>query len=192
MTHRAPLAISSGAEWLAGRKPADEDQATWFGGEVQMRVTLYLTPSMPPHELITSVRSVLIRDDQVLLMRDKEGGLNILPGGRREPGEAAEATLRREIYEESGWTFTHPRLLGALHFRHLTPKPDKYPYAYPEFAQPIFVAEADNFDSNWILLDDYVFSSAFVKLSQVRKLSLHRRDLVLLDEIARLRALASR
>jgi 8-oxo-dGTP pyrophosphatase MutT (NUDIX family) len=190
MSHRADSASWSGAEWLAGRKPADEDQATWFGGEVELRVTLYLTTSMPPHELITSVRGVLIRDDQVLVLRDKEGGISILPGGRCEPGEAAEVTLRREIYEETGWTVTHQALLGALHFRHLTPKPDNYSYTYPEFMQPIYVAEPVSFDSNWILLDDYVFSSEFVKLSQVRNLSLHRRDLVLLDEIARLRALA--
>lgn len=50
-------------------------------------------------------------DAQVVLVR-AEGGLWSLPGGRPEPGESWEDTLRREVLEEACATVTRGQLLG--------------------------------------------------------------------------------
>ena len=49
-------------------------------------------------------KAIIVRDDQVLLVRDPREGREIweLPGGRLNIGEETRAGLRREIFEELG------------------------------------------------------------------------------------------
>ncbi|MEN9938766.1 MAG: hypothetical protein RLZZ387_5345, partial [Chloroflexota bacterium] len=70
---------------LLARYPAHEEhEDVW--GESRLRVGEHLAPELPPDELITSVRAVVLVGDQVLVVHDPHA-LHILPGGRREPGE---------------------------------------------------------------------------------------------------------
>jgi ADP-ribose pyrophosphatase YjhB (NUDIX family) len=83
---------------------------------------------------VTSVRSIVLREQAVLVVQDRERQ-HILPGGRIESGEAFTQASERELLEETGWTVNQIRYLGFKHFHHLTPKPEGYAYPYPDFLQ---------------------------------------------------------
>jgi ADP-ribose pyrophosphatase YjhB (NUDIX family) len=119
------------------RPPEAEDADTW--GELRLRVRTYLTGALPPLELVSSVRAVVLVDAGVIVVRDPTRQ-HILPGGRREAGEALEQTLRREVLEETGWEIAAPRQLGVVHFHHLTPRPEGYRYPYPDFLHVVYAA----------------------------------------------------
>lgn len=86
---------------LLARYPANEEhEDAW--GESRLLVGEHIVPELPPDELVTPVRAVVLVGAQVLVVHDPHA-LHILPGGRREPGETLLATLRREVLEETGW-----------------------------------------------------------------------------------------
>jgi hypothetical protein len=58
--------------------------------------------------------------------------------------------------------------LGFLHLRHLAPKPDAYPYLYPDFFQLVYAARAERHDPAARLADDYELESAFEPVAAVR------------------------
>jgi 8-oxo-dGTP pyrophosphatase MutT (NUDIX family) len=122
----------------------------------------------------------------VLVQSDLDG-VHIIPRGRCEPGETLEQTLRRELLEETGWTTDRPRLLGCLHFHHLSPKPPDYAYVYPDFLQPVFTANALRHAPDHQVQDAYVVESRFQTLAAVADLNVPVGQRLLL--VAELRAL---
>src|SRR5689334_20606262 len=92
---------------------------------LQFRVRTYLSKRLPPLDLISSVRAVVLSGDRILVVQDPIS-VHILPGGRREAGETLLQTLQREVLEEIGWAIRDMRLLGLVHFHHLSPKPADY------------------------------------------------------------------
>lgn len=69
------------------------------------------------------VYAVLLRGDQVLLTHQAEPIPEFqLPGGGIDPGEAPIAALHREVYEETGWHISTPRLIGC--YRRFTYMPE--------------------------------------------------------------------
>lgn len=67
--------------------------------------------------------AVLIRDGAVLVThQDAPTPEYQLPGGGIDPGENPIAALHREVYEETGWTITPPRRIGA--YRRFTYMPE--------------------------------------------------------------------
>lgn len=65
-----------------------------------------------------SARAVIVRDGAVLLQvcRDGERLFHLLPGGTQEFGEPLDATVRREVLEETGLTIRVERLLWVSEF----------------------------------------------------------------------------
>ncbi len=57
-----------------------------------------------------------------------------------EEGETFEETLQRELLEEAGLEVGVMDQIGLVHLRHTTPKPKNYPFIYPDFLWPVFVA----------------------------------------------------
>lgn len=162
----------SAAGFVAAHEPQVREDVSW--GSLRLHVASYLTSRLPPLELITSSRAVLFRADQVMVVQDP-GGVHILPGGRREPGESLEQALRRELLEETGWAIGDPKLLGVKRFRHRDPKPADfaYPdYLYPEFYQAVHVARAKSFHPEARELDGYELAADYQPIADAERLAL--------------------
>lgn len=171
-------------ELLARHAPFDESELEWPGG-VRLRIRGYLTDETPPLAYVSSVRAVVLRGDDVLFFRDRGGRAHLLPGGRREEDEPVEATLRREVREETGWEIGALRPLGFIHFRHLTPKPPDYRYPYPDFVWLVYAAEAEHNTPGAPIVDEWVVESGLVAVDEARRLEIERGELLFLEQALR-------
>lgn len=152
------------------RHPAHSAQEEPWGAS-RLRVSEHLGAALPQDELLTSVRAVVLVAGQVLVVHDPHT-LHILPGGRREPGETLEATLRREVLEETGWELGEPVLIGFRHIRHLTPRPPAYDYPYPSFFHVVYTAPGLRCRPEARKLDDYVQDARLVSAAEAHALLL--------------------
>ena len=73
-------------------------------------ITMTFSTRLPPDALVASTHVVGFVGEEVLLCRDDRVDVWFLPGGTREPGEAVDASLARELGEEAG-----ARLRGPFH-----------------------------------------------------------------------------
>lgn len=170
--------------FLQGMTPLVEERQDWQGAEVeflQTRATYLLSESdAPPSSLVTSVRAILTRGPQVMVVRDPESE-HILPGGRVLQGEELLETLKREMLEETGWSIrAHPRLIGMFHFHVHSPKPAGHLYPYPDFLQIIYSAEADKHFPDEIEIGGYELGAEFRPRKEVERLPLSMGEAALL------------
>jgi hypothetical protein len=84
------------------------------------------------------------------------------------------------VLEESGWHIDHLRAFACLHYHHLTPRPEHYAYAYPDFLQPVYAAVATTYTPQARLPDPYVTSATFVPVTALHMLPIAQweRDLL--------------
>jgi len=106
---------------IAGLAPAAIDDAQW--PTIRVRVRTFVGVIDIPDVLISSVRSVVLRRGQVVLVRERTGESHVTPGGRREAGESIEATVRREVLEECGWHVGRLVPIGCFYIVPLDPAP---------------------------------------------------------------------
>lgn len=132
---------------------------------MEIVASAYITSGPAPRDLVTSVRTLVLRGDEVLLMRNADR-FHLLPGGRVEVGETWTQALHREILEEAGVGVRDIRSLGLVHLRHETPKPRNYAHPYPDFFHLVFVSwyESDRTPQE---VDDYEVSAEFVPVSGI-------------------------
>ncbi len=169
------------ANFLSRYHPLTEENAVWGDGLLPLRITSYLGDGQAPARFVTSVRAIVLRGDSILVVRDSENTFHITPGGRREEGESMEATLKREILEETGWAIGEPSLIGYLHLHHLAPRPVDYAYPHPDFMQLIYVADAAEFIPAAKLPGQYEVESSFRSLAEVNMLELSPSQRVFLQ-----------
>ena len=150
----------SADDFLRGRTPVATGSSTWWEGEIELDISSYVTKDEPPADLVSSVRAIVFRGDDVLLMCNRDG-THILPGGRIEHGESQMDALRREIMEEAGIEITDIQRIGFMHLRHRTPMPPDYPYQYPDFFWSIFRACYLKSSPDGRAPDDYEISAEF-------------------------------
>lgn len=156
MTQEEPSSRSFSSE----HDPMVSERVVWAPGELEFTVETYLTDDFPPDSLITSVRCVVLHDDCVLVLTDADGIPHIVPGGRCESGETQDATVRRELREETNLHVGALNRLGFLHFRHQLPKPTGYTYPYPDFVQVVFGTVAAS-GQTIVCNDEWVVNAAF-------------------------------
>lgn len=154
------------ADFLAQHAPIFETTAVWGGGALPLRERSYLSRECPPLEYVTSVRSIVLKGGDVLVLHNRNGS-HIFPGGRCKPGEALEETLRREILEEAGWTVAGIVPLGFVHFHHLKPKPPEYKYPHPDFIQLIYLSRAVRHVPGARQQGDFETSAAFRPVDEI-------------------------
>ena len=167
-------------EFLGHYSPVDVESSVWRAGEIELTISSYVTCDEPPSQLVSSVRALVFRDKSILLMRNVDGS-HVHPGGRGEAGETHLDTLRRELVEEASVKITNVRRLGFMHLRHETPRPPNYPFLYPDFFWPIFLAEYDGDSVEKQVQDDYEMSSEFVPLGELDRSALTSAELAYLE-----------
>jgi ADP-ribose pyrophosphatase YjhB (NUDIX family) len=165
--------------------PQTEEVIAW--DHLRLVATSSLCTELPPDELITSVRAIVCDGQRLLLVRDPDG-VHILPGGRRERDETLEQTLCREVLEETGWEVEQVRLLGIIHFHHLTSKPPEYAYPYPDFLHVIYRAVPLRYRAEARQSDGYELGAEMVPLASREQLALSAREQMLLTAATRSRA----
>ena len=85
----------------------------------------YATPKV-------EVRGAVVREDEILLVREREDGRWTIPGGWCDVGESPGAMVVREVKEESGFDVA-PRKLAAIFDRNKHPHPPLPTHAYKLF-----------------------------------------------------------
>jgi ADP-ribose pyrophosphatase YjhB (NUDIX family) len=166
--------------FIQQQNPIAEETASWENGIINLHVTNYLSDTLPPLKYVTSVRAIVLKDENVLVVRTLSG-LHIEPGGRREAGETLMQTLQREMLEETGWTIEHIHLLGFKHFHHLTPVPEGYSYVSPDFCQIIYTARAHTYKLEAVRTDDIEIEAFFYPIAEVQALNLDPAEIVYLE-----------
>jgi 8-oxo-dGTP pyrophosphatase MutT (NUDIX family) len=74
------------------------------GTPLPLRISGYVSAEAPPLAYVTSVRALVFRGDALLALPQME------------------ATLRREVLEESGWTLGARSPLGFMHYHNRGPR----------------------------------------------------------------------
>lgn len=153
--------------FLTTHESIAREAAAWAGGQILLDVALYAAWDDELDALTSSARAIILADGHVLLMSNP-GGDHILPGGRREAGESLEASLRREVREETGLDLDAFERIATMHFRHTTPKPPLYRYPYPDFLNAIYLTRLSGIPALTVA-DTYELAGRFVPLQELRE-----------------------
>jgi len=173
------------AAFLEPRPVNFSQQVIWRGGQHRLRLRVYITADTPPDAFVLAGRALVIDGARVLVVRNPDGE-HVLPGGRREPGEAAIDAVHREVVEETGWSISRPTAFGVLHLHYETPEPvDVGRVIYPDFLWHVFVARPRTFDATARQADDYELDATFRDIAEVLERPLDPFQRFLLEAVAR-------
>jgi len=127
-------------EFLAGRTAQHSVEVPFSREALRVRADSYRSLSLPPSRFVTSVRAIVVLDERVVALRNRDG-VHVMPGGRIEPRETYAQALRREVHEETGLIVTATDYLGFVHLHHLTPRPKDYALPYPDMLHLVYAAD---------------------------------------------------
>lgn len=170
------------AAFIAPLTAFREEKHAWSVG--RFHLACYLTDRTPPGRYVVSARAVVTDGDRVVVVQDPTSR-HILPGGRLEPEETMEEALRREVLEETGWKLARFRQIGIMHFRHIDPMPDDYPYPYPDLIHVVYAATPGEHRPELRDVDGYELGAELVPLDEARRLDLDAGQHTFLDAALR-------
>jgi 8-oxo-dGTP pyrophosphatase MutT (NUDIX family) len=104
-------------------------------------VRFHLSDTFPPDRLTANGNVVPCVDGKWIVVRLGDGRWTV-PGGTRDPGEATEAALRRELAEEAGAAFDTFRILGCWRCVSTRRRPYRPHVPHPLFYRVVVAAEA--------------------------------------------------
>ncbi|PYE55785.1 NUDIX domain-containing protein [Deinococcus yavapaiensis] len=167
--------------FLAAHPTFDGWEEAWRSVPLAFRVGL--THDLPPRDVIASVRAVVSKGRDVLLVRAEVPILTV--GGRPEAGETLEEGLIREIAEETGWLARPIGVIAFIHALHLDEQRPSWGRPAPHFIDVVFAAEAANFEPSRLHLGEW--PCEFVPIEQAARHGLHPIDLAFLKAASALR-----
>ncbi|WP_305812776.1 NUDIX hydrolase [Photobacterium leiognathi] len=110
------------------------------------------------------LRAGVIRNNKILLVREREDGCWTLPGGWADVCETPSQGVLREVLEESGFVVSSPKLV-VIRDRDMHPYKPKYPlHVY----KMLFLC---NFESGEPAINIEISDIGFFELSKLPKLS---------------------
>ncbi|HEX8234582.1 MAG TPA: NUDIX hydrolase [Abditibacteriaceae bacterium] len=154
----------------------------WDGVPLEFRTCI--SGEIPPRAFVGSVRAIVLRDDEVLLVHAAVPILSV--GGRCKYGETVEQTLLREVAEETGWRVSPAGVIGFIHCRHLNEQRPDWGRPAPDFIDPLFAVLAESFDAS--LKDSIVPHCEFVSINDVEHLGVEEINRTFLYEALRKRS----
>lgn len=101
-----------------------------------------------------SVRALIINEDKILLNEFNDGEYYNFPGGGLEVGETLRDCVKREVYEESGYTVTTGDMLYIYEYN---PERDKFSFGERGALSHVFRCEID---TNYDVVERSVIDSA--------------------------------
>lgn len=153
----------------------------WLGVPLEFRACL--SDELPPRAWVGSVRAIVLRNDEVLLVHSSVPILSV--GGRCQPGETMEQTLLREVAEETGWRVAPVGVIGFIHCRHRDEQRPDWGRPAPDFIDPLFAVVAELFDAE--LMDPTSPRCEFVSTDEVERLGVEEINRTFLREALRTR-----
>jgi 8-oxo-dGTP pyrophosphatase MutT (NUDIX family) len=153
----------------------------WEGAPLDFRV--FVSGELPRREWVGSVRALVLRGEQVLLVHSRPPILNV--GGRCEAGETIEQTLHREVGEETGWRVRSMGIIGFMHARHLDDQRREWGRPAPDWIDPLFAVEAVAYDPS--LLGSKETACEFVPIGEVERHGIETINRTFLAEAVRKR-----
>lgn len=169
------------------RTPVAVNEQQWMR---PMRLSSFLGDHGLSDELVTAVRCVVQVGDGIVTCTDVKGGVDVLPGGQREPGETITETICREIHEETGWAL-EPDSLAQLGFLVLTNLGDPQPpWPYPHSLHVVMTGRADTCAADkWTDTEGFVVSSEVMSIDAIDRAAISPHSWVFVDELVRQRRL---
>ena len=123
------------------------------------------------------VRGAVVRDDRILLVRERTDGKWAMPGGWADVGEYPSAMIAREILEESGYEAKPIRLIG-VYDANRAGRPMEFFHAY----KVLFLCELTGGAPS---TSDETSDVGFFPFNALPPLSEHRTNPVHLTEVRR-------
>ena len=128
----------------------------------------YATPKI-------DVRGAVVRDGEILLVRERSDGLWCLPGGWADVGDLPSAMVVREVKEESGFDVVPRKVIGVFDANR-TGRPMEFYHAFKIIFLCTLIGGEPRVSHETMAVD-------FFDLNDLPPLSLYRTDESMLREV---------
>ncbi len=162
--------IVSATDFLRGKTAVATHHRTWewHTTPLPLQENIYLSPTLPPDELISSARvGILRRGGEVMVIHDHQNQPYIIPGGRREPAKQSWKRCTGKVVKKRVGQCENRPSSAFTTSNILRPSQMATPTRIPHFFWAIFTAQANQYDPTRLETDFYVTSAQFHPIHDV-------------------------